>query len=130
NSTTGYRLRWPKKNSTHCPGWVDHYIQMKANWSSTPQQLTHKRQGTTDVRWQLLLKPAYPLLSFTPSIKLSRSKSRPLSPTPPKAIPPFTPSMVFQFKKMRINHVWKQWIKEKQTNHTQERKHIKRYRAR
>ncbi|MDI2464358.1 hypothetical protein OLM72_30180, partial [Pseudomonas aeruginosa] len=25
NSTTGYRLRWPKKNSTHCPGWVDHY---------------------------------------------------------------------------------------------------------
>ncbi|ETU81440.1 hypothetical protein Q054_02248 [Pseudomonas aeruginosa Z61] len=18
-------LRWPKKNSTHCPGWVDHY---------------------------------------------------------------------------------------------------------
>ncbi|MGO0700984.1 hypothetical protein ACTO4U_22715, partial [Pseudomonas paraeruginosa] len=19
------RLRWPKKNSTHCPGWVDHY---------------------------------------------------------------------------------------------------------
>ncbi|MCS7881659.1 hypothetical protein N0345_17880, partial [Pseudomonas aeruginosa] len=28
NSTTGYHLRWPKKNSTHCPGWVDHY---KAN---------------------------------------------------------------------------------------------------
>ncbi|MGI0869285.1 hypothetical protein ACRCQM_27820, partial [Pseudomonas aeruginosa] len=26
NSTTGYHLRWPKKNSTHCPGWVDHYI--------------------------------------------------------------------------------------------------------
>ncbi|MEZ1351655.1 hypothetical protein, partial [Pseudomonas aeruginosa] len=25
NSTTGYHLRWPKKNSTHCPGWVDHY---------------------------------------------------------------------------------------------------------
>ncbi|MGG2639806.1 hypothetical protein, partial [Pseudomonas aeruginosa] len=24
-STTGYHLRWPKKNSTHCPGWVDHY---------------------------------------------------------------------------------------------------------
>ncbi|MCO3741676.1 hypothetical protein FA130_20375, partial [Pseudomonas aeruginosa] len=24
--TTGYHLRWPKKNSTHCPGWVDHYI--------------------------------------------------------------------------------------------------------
>ena len=21
----GYRLRWPKKNLTHCPGWVDHY---------------------------------------------------------------------------------------------------------
>ncbi len=20
-----YHLRWPKKNSTHCPGWVDHY---------------------------------------------------------------------------------------------------------
>ncbi|OOK45984.1 hypothetical protein BM547_29870 [Pseudomonas aeruginosa] len=18
-------MRWPKKNSTHCPGWVDHY---------------------------------------------------------------------------------------------------------
>ncbi|MGV5393740.1 transposase, partial [Pseudomonas aeruginosa] len=27
NSTTGYHLRWPKKNSTHCPGWVDHYSQ-------------------------------------------------------------------------------------------------------
>ncbi|MGI0927536.1 hypothetical protein ACRCQL_31810, partial [Pseudomonas aeruginosa] len=27
NSTTGYHLRWPKKNSTHCPGWVDHYTQ-------------------------------------------------------------------------------------------------------
>ncbi|WP_220039304.1 hypothetical protein, partial [Pseudomonas aeruginosa] len=26
NSTTGYHLRWPKKNSTHCPGWVDHYM--------------------------------------------------------------------------------------------------------
>ncbi|MFW2913325.1 hypothetical protein ACNQJ8_27895, partial [Pseudomonas aeruginosa] len=25
NSTTGYHLQWPKKNSTHCPGWVDHY---------------------------------------------------------------------------------------------------------
>ncbi|WP_218568252.1 hypothetical protein, partial [Pseudomonas sp. JUb52] len=25
NSTMGYRLRWPKKNLTHCPGWVDHY---------------------------------------------------------------------------------------------------------
>lgn len=22
----GYRLRWPKKNLTHCPGWVDHYM--------------------------------------------------------------------------------------------------------
>ena len=21
----GYHLRWPKKNLTHCPGWVDHY---------------------------------------------------------------------------------------------------------
>ncbi|WP_216356183.1 hypothetical protein, partial [Pseudomonas aeruginosa] len=20
-----YHLRWPKKNSTHCPGWVDRY---------------------------------------------------------------------------------------------------------
>ncbi|MBV6016518.1 hypothetical protein KUT70_31925, partial [Pseudomonas aeruginosa] len=30
NSTTGYHLRWPKKNSTHCPGWVDHYILGKA----------------------------------------------------------------------------------------------------
>ncbi|MDQ9144898.1 hypothetical protein, partial [Pseudomonas aeruginosa] len=29
NSTTGYRLRWPKKNSTHCPGWVDHYKAIK-----------------------------------------------------------------------------------------------------
>ncbi|MFH0090401.1 hypothetical protein ACG3RS_34700, partial [Pseudomonas aeruginosa] len=28
NSTTGYHLRWPKKNSTHCPGWVDHYNQL------------------------------------------------------------------------------------------------------
>ena len=24
----GYRLRWPKKNLTHCPGWVDHYKPM------------------------------------------------------------------------------------------------------
>ncbi|MEK2680011.1 hypothetical protein ACM7EO_21180 [Pseudomonas aeruginosa] len=24
----GYRLRWPKKNLTHCPGWVDHYKQI------------------------------------------------------------------------------------------------------
>src|SRR5690606_31986941 len=24
----GYRLRWPKKNLTHCPGWVDHYRTM------------------------------------------------------------------------------------------------------
>ncbi|WP_216668027.1 hypothetical protein, partial [Pseudomonas aeruginosa] len=23
--------RWPKKNSTHCPGWVDHYIAYLAN---------------------------------------------------------------------------------------------------
>ncbi|MCT5365370.1 hypothetical protein, partial [Pseudomonas aeruginosa] len=29
NSTTGYHLRWPKKNSTHCPGWVDHYTTTK-----------------------------------------------------------------------------------------------------
>ncbi|MDI3925924.1 hypothetical protein QK384_29240, partial [Pseudomonas aeruginosa] len=28
NSTTGYHLQWPKKNSTHCPGWVDHYRQI------------------------------------------------------------------------------------------------------
>ncbi|MGK4695497.1 hypothetical protein ACSLV1_30915, partial [Pseudomonas aeruginosa] len=26
----GYRLRWPKKNSTHCPGWVDHYKTVSA----------------------------------------------------------------------------------------------------
>ncbi|MFO1874825.1 hypothetical protein QOU05_20100, partial [Pseudomonas aeruginosa] len=30
-STTGYHLRWPKKNSTHCPGWVDHY---KKSWDA------------------------------------------------------------------------------------------------
>ncbi len=30
NSTTGYHLRWPKKNSTHCPGWVDHYMLLQA----------------------------------------------------------------------------------------------------
>ncbi|WP_238178320.1 DDE-type integrase/transposase/recombinase, partial [Pseudomonas aeruginosa] len=32
--STGYHLRWPKKNSTHCPGWVDHYscTAMSAYW--------------------------------------------------------------------------------------------------
>ena len=25
----GYRLRWPKKNLTHCPGWVDHYTAVQ-----------------------------------------------------------------------------------------------------
>lgn len=29
----GYRLRWPKKNLTHCPGWVDHYnLLIKPIW--------------------------------------------------------------------------------------------------
>ncbi|WP_250564618.1 hypothetical protein, partial [Pseudomonas aeruginosa] len=23
-------MRWPKKNSTHCPGWVDHYSPRSA----------------------------------------------------------------------------------------------------
>ncbi|MGX8847112.1 tyrosine-type recombinase/integrase, partial [Pseudomonas aeruginosa] len=26
--------RWPKKNSTHCPGWVDHYTR---NASAAPK---------------------------------------------------------------------------------------------
>ncbi|MGC3537299.1 zinc-binding dehydrogenase, partial [Pseudomonas aeruginosa] len=38
NSTTGYHLRWPKKNSTHCPGWVDHY-------SSTLRSRSHDEKG-------------------------------------------------------------------------------------
>lgn len=30
---SGYHLRWPKKNLTHCPGWVDHYTRpLAARW--------------------------------------------------------------------------------------------------
>lgn len=35
----GYRLRWPKKNLTHCPGWVDHYNPFSPSTQISEQEL-------------------------------------------------------------------------------------------
>ncbi|MCT5453500.1 hypothetical protein LZK99_26110, partial [Pseudomonas aeruginosa] len=52
NSTTGYHLRWPKKNSTHCPGWVDHYTYYrglgKTVYAVFDQQEPAQRQAITE----------------------------------------------------------------------------------
>ncbi|MDI2571329.1 hypothetical protein OLM66_16260, partial [Pseudomonas aeruginosa] len=46
NSTTGYHLRWPKKNSTHCPGWVDHYTVFRQDGTiEVPDDPVRPRKG-------------------------------------------------------------------------------------
>lgn len=38
----GYRPPLPKKNLTHCPGWVDHYIHCRIGSSETGRAATRR----------------------------------------------------------------------------------------
>ncbi|WP_221740085.1 hypothetical protein, partial [Stutzerimonas stutzeri] len=48
NSTMGYRLRWPKKNLTHCPGWVDHYTSINSTVTVQPGAINITAHGVSE----------------------------------------------------------------------------------
>ncbi|NQA98397.1 hypothetical protein DZ922_006600, partial [Pseudomonas aeruginosa] len=51
-------LRWPKKNSTHCPGWVDHYMRRWVSGSVLPCLRSQSRPHATPQRAMLRWKTA------------------------------------------------------------------------
>ncbi|OPE34094.1 hypothetical protein APB44_22745, partial [Pseudomonas aeruginosa] len=50
-------MRWPKKNSTHCPGWVDHYMGMSVHslyaWIKVYSKPQEQRQQDDDQQAEL-----------------------------------------------------------------------------
>lgn len=47
----GYRLRWPKKNLTHCPGWVDHYNDVRGVMLEAIEQRFGSEPPASPVQW-------------------------------------------------------------------------------